>query len=107
MLRVIVYLIAVLKLLWAGKWYPPAHVLDVSAADYAYLEECVAEFSRRLYELEKQAEATRKKVYREEAKESDEIEVNKILQKAEPQPAIPEQALGGMQAGDEVPVGVL
>ena len=66
MLRVFAYLFAVLKLLSLGRWYPPAHVRDVSANDYAEFKDFVVELVQRIYDVEKQVEATRKKVYRDE-----------------------------------------
>ena len=102
MLRLITYLIAFLKLLLMGKWYPPAHVRDVSAADFVDLLENVSDLRMWLEACQRQTEATRKKVYREEAKISDE-ELDKLIPKPEPSP---KGAPGGLVSGDFVPEGL-
>ena len=114
MLRFIVYLVSVFKLLGLGKWYPPAHVRDVSIADFRDLVEAVDAHATlleglagQLDELARLAEATRKKIYREEVKQRE---------AGGDSPAPPggaavrqsrEQALSTMKAGDEVPPGLL
>jgi hypothetical protein len=103
MLRLITYLAVIIKLLLLGRWYPPAHVRDVSTIQYQELADLVADMESRLREAERQIEATRKKVYREEVKIRDNHEAEAILtQKPEP-----EQRLAMLQAGDDVPDGLL
>lgn len=105
MLRLIVLLFAVGKLLLLGKWYPPASVRDVSTGDFYELREYCEEIETRLHECERQTEATRKKVYREEVKAEDEKVPQGIVPPAEP--LARENAVPRLGAGDEVPAGYL
>lgn len=104
MFRLIVLFIAFLKLLVLGKWYPPAHVRDVSATEFANLADLVEQIKAHLVETSRQSEATRKKVYREEVKGNGD-------EKVELPPAAPvvprEDPFAGLQSGDEVPTSLL
>jgi hypothetical protein len=110
MLRAVTYIIALLKLLGIGRWYPPAHVRDVSQAAFLELVLAVQEMGKRLEACERQTEATRKKVYRDEEKATSEAEIKELVGE-KPPTSHPEPqtvgALGFLHAGDEVPEGFL
>jgi hypothetical protein len=103
MLRLITYLIALLKLISLGRWYPPGHVRDVSAEDFGNMLEVVNELTDKITAVERQAEATRKKVYRDEVEVKGEEPV--IVSKDGGKQEV--STLAGLQAGDEVPPGLL
>jgi len=105
MLRVFTYLVALLKLLLIGKWYPPAHVRDVSAQEFADWQNCVSALYGRLEVIERTVEATRKKVYREEVKTKEGEEAVIVAPSPAAQEAPAPSTLAGLQAGDEVPPG--
>ncbi len=100
MLRLLIYLFAILKLLGVGKWYPPAHVRDVSTGEFLELVEVVKDVCSRLDVAERQVEATRKKVYRDESKV-----IPAEVPLVEKEPA--EESIGALRAGDEVPPGMM
>ena len=106
MLRFIVYLVSVLKLLALGRWYPPAHVRDVSSADFEMLKEVVLDHAERLRAAEKQVESTRMQVYRTRTIKADEEEGKALIK-----PAVAAKSaadlLASLQSGDEVPTGIL
>jgi len=113
MLRVFAYLFAALKLLLLGRWYPPAHVRDVSASDYAEFKDFVVELTQRVYEVEKQANATHRKVYRDSTSEGQDAGIKELVG-ATKAPAPPNSKpdntgdfLARLGAGDEVPEGFL
>jgi len=98
MLKLVVYLVSILKLIALGRWIQPGHVRDVSAADFNILVESVNNLAGNLDEVARQTEATRKKVYRDEVKSDGDRFI--------PAPAIKESVLPNLQAGDEVPPGI-
>jgi len=106
MLRLFVYFASFLKLLMLGRWYPPAHVRDVPAQDFLDLKEAMIEFSERLGAAERQTESTRKKVYRDDGKEAAVNEVEAVMKPKIPMPS-PANPLSGLEAGDQVPEGLL
>jgi len=103
MLRLLTYLVSFLKLLVLGKWSPPGHVYDVSAADFADLCESVVDLTERLGKVERQAESTRQKVYRDDGKK----EAEGVVGVAEPSAQARQNFLANLGSGDEVPPGVL
>lgn len=113
MLRLITYLFAVLKLVLLGRWYPPAHVRDVSAGDFTLLTDLVQEDHRLIEQLARQAEAIRKKIYRDEVADKEQDQVKEVLkQPPAPSPdgrapALAPAGLANLHAGDEVPAGFL
>jgi len=133
MIRLVVLLISFLKLLLYGRWYPPAHVQDVSSRQFADLCQSVGNIEARLYEVEKVAESTRKKVYRDDVKGKVEEEIQTVVGNASPigkpvdvvvpvaadnrlaklqagdvvVPVAADNRLAGLQAGDEVPAEIL
>lgn len=106
MLRFIVYFASILKLLVLGRWYPPAHVRDVSSEDYRALSDFVTEIEDRLGQVERQAEATRKKVYRDEVKAEPVSGAESVGPGVQTAPT-PQDFLSGLEAGDQVPDGIL
>lgn len=106
MLKLIVYLMSVLKLLAVGKWYPPASVRDVSTHEFMDLKVAVIEFNERLGLCERQTEATRKKVYREETRTGAEEVAKNVIPEIKPELSM-RDLIGNLQAGDQVPEGVL
>jgi len=106
MLRLLTYLVTFLKLLVLGKWYPPAHVKDVSAADYEDWCAAVNDMAERLVIAERAIEATQRKVYRDEkSKEGKEVIPQVTVPPA--QETAPAGILAALEAGDRVPDGLL
>jgi len=101
MLRFLTYFLSFLKLLWIGKWYPPAYVQDVSVAVMRELIDTVNNHDQRLRVIETALEATRKKVYRDEKKS----EAEEVLVSSNHQPT-PQNFLASLRDGDEVPIGI-
>jgi len=95
MLRLLILLVSFVKLVLVGKWYPPAHVRDVSARSFLEVVEAVKLIDARLRACERQTESTRQKVYRATDK-------GEAAQEDVPQPAAPPAT--SYQAGDEVTI---
>lgn len=107
MIRLFAYLMSVLRLLLLGRWRSPGYVRDVSASDFNTLTEAVVDIEQRLATTERQAEATRKKVYREDVKGDGAKEAEVAINQITSAPTSRQQALSQLQSGDEVPVGLL
>ncbi len=106
MLRVFTYLVALFKLLCIGKWYPPAHVCDVSSADFITWQNFLIDLNGRLEVIERAVEAMRKKVYRDEVKTKEGEGAVIVAPSPAAQEAPAPSTLAGLQAGDEVPAGI-
>jgi len=105
MLRLGIYLIAAFKLILLGKWYPPAHVRDVSASAYWELSERVGDIQEHLMDTMRQVEATRKKVYRDETRKDEETPVPLVTPKETAEASW--TGLASLGPGDQVPPGIL
>lgn len=108
MLRLIVFLVAFLKLLALGKWYPPAYVRDVSVREFEELKAIIVDLAKGLNEVEHQAEATRQKVYRTDTKTIREDDGGGEMPPVETKTrgGITE-VLASLSSGDEVPPGLM